>query len=47
MAYESAEHHPAFEEYAETIFELVEDGIPVIQARVAERLRSLGPRCPR
>lgn len=38
MSYESAEHHPAFEEYAETIFELAEDGISVIQARVAERL---------
>ncbi len=38
MSYESAEHHPAFEEYTETIFELEEDGIDVIQARVAERL---------
>lgn len=38
MAYESTEHHPAFEEYSETIFELEEDGIDVIQARVAERL---------
>lgn len=38
MTYESAEHHPAFEEYSETIFELEEDGIEVIQARVAERL---------
>lgn len=38
MAYEPAEHHPAFEEYTETIFELAEDGIDVIQARVAERL---------
>ncbi len=36
--YESAEHHPAFEEYSETIFELEEDGIDVIQARIAERL---------
>lgn len=38
MSYESAEHHPAFEEYSETIFELEEDGIDVIQARIAERL---------
>ena len=38
MAYEAAEHHPAFEEYSETIFELAEDGIDVIQARIAERL---------
>lgn len=37
-AYESSEHHPAFEEYSETIFELEEDGIEVIQARIAERL---------
>lgn len=38
MAYEPTEHHPAFEEYSETIFELEEDGIEVIQARIAERL---------
>lgn len=38
MPYESNEHHPAFEEYSVTIFELEEDGIPVIQARIAERL---------
>ncbi|MGH1491915.1 MAG: metal-dependent transcriptional regulator [Acidimicrobiales bacterium] len=38
MPYESNEHHPAFEEYSETIFELEEDGIAVIQARIAERL---------
>lgn len=38
MAYEPSEHHPAFEEYTETIFELEEDGIDVIQARIAERL---------
>jgi DtxR family Mn-dependent transcriptional regulator len=36
--YRSAEHHPAFEEYCETIFELNEDGVKVIQARIAERL---------
>ncbi|MEM9747165.1 MAG: metal-dependent transcriptional regulator [Actinomycetota bacterium] len=32
------EHHPAFEEYCECIFELKEDEIDVIQARIAERL---------
>jgi DtxR family transcriptional regulator, Mn-dependent transcriptional regulator len=36
--YTSREHHPAFEEYCETIFELAEDGLKVIQARIAERL---------
>ena len=36
--YTSPEHHPAFEEYCETIFELNEDGQRVIQARIAERL---------
>ena len=38
MSYDSTEHHPAFEEYSETIYELAEDGITVIQARIAERL---------
>lgn len=33
-----AEWHPAFEEYCETIFELAEDDITVVQARIAERL---------
>lgn len=42
-AYDSAEHHPAFEEYAETIYELAEDGIKVIQARIAERLEVSRP----
>jgi DtxR family Mn-dependent transcriptional regulator len=32
------EHHPAFEEYCECIFELAEDDVEVIQARIAERL---------
>lgn len=36
--YTSPEHHPAFEEYCETIFELAEDGLKVIRARIAERL---------
>ena len=43
MPYESPEHHPAFEEYSETIFELAEDGIEVIQARIAERLEVSRP----
>jgi len=33
-----AEWHPAVEEYCETIFELSEDDITVVQARIAERL---------
>lgn len=33
-----AEWHPAFEEYAEAIFELAEDEVSVIQARIADRL---------
>jgi len=36
--YQSPVWHPAFEEYCETIFELTEDNIEVIQARIAERL---------
>ena len=43
MAYESPEHHPAFEEYCETIFELAEDDVEVIQARIAERLEVSRP----
>lgn len=38
MAYETPEFHPAFEEYCEAIFELAEDEVEVIQARIAERL---------
>lgn len=41
--YVSPEHHPAFEEYCETIFELAEDGLQVIQARIAERLEVSRP----
>ena len=41
--YTSPEHHPAFEEYCETIFELKEDGQRVIQARIAERLEVSRP----
>lgn len=43
MAYEPTEHHPAFEEYSETIWELAEDGFEVIQARIAERLEVSRP----
>ena len=38
VGYEPTEHHPAFEEYSETVYELAEDGVEVIQARIAERL---------
>lgn len=37
------EHHPAFEEYCECIFELQEDHIDIIQARVADRLNVSRP----
>ena len=37
------EYHPAFEEYCETIWELREDDIDVIQARIAERLEVSRP----
>ena len=36
--YQTREFHPAFEEYCEAIWELKEDDVDVIQARVAERL---------
>jgi DtxR family Mn-dependent transcriptional regulator len=35
--------HPPAEEYLETIFALEEEGIPVIQARLAERLDKAAP----
>ena len=41
--YTSAEHHPAFEEYCESIWGLEEDGVRVIQARLAERLQVTRP----
>src|SRR3954471_13424943 len=37
------EHHPAFEEYCECVFELAEDDVDVIQARIAERLHVSRP----
>lgn len=39
----SGEHHPAFEEYCECIFELQEDDVDVVQARIAERLQVSRP----
>jgi DtxR family Mn-dependent transcriptional regulator len=41
--YESPEWHPAFEEYCETIYELDEDDVDVIQARIADRLEVSRP----
>jgi DtxR family transcriptional regulator, Mn-dependent transcriptional regulator len=38
-----AERHPAFEEYCEAIFELREDDLDVIQARIADRLNVSRP----
>ncbi len=39
----TGEHHPAFEEYCECIFELEEDDVAVIQARIADRLQVSRP----
>jgi DtxR family Mn-dependent transcriptional regulator len=39
----TGEHHPAFEEYCECIFELAEDDVDIIQARMAERLQVSRP----
>lgn len=39
----AGEHHPAFEEYCECIYELKEDDVDVIQARIAERLQVSRP----
>jgi DtxR family Mn-dependent transcriptional regulator len=41
--YQTPEFHPAFEEYCEAIWELKEDDVAVIQARVAERLHVSRP----
>jgi DtxR family transcriptional regulator, Mn-dependent transcriptional regulator len=41
--YKAPEYHPAFEEYCEAIFELHEDDVEVIQARIAERLEVSRP----
>ena len=45
--YRTPEYHPAFEEYCEAVFELQEDDVDVIQARIAERLQVSRPRSPR
>jgi DtxR family Mn-dependent transcriptional regulator len=39
----AGEYHPAFEEYCECIYELREDDLDVIQARIAERLQVSRP----
>jgi DtxR family Mn-dependent transcriptional regulator len=41
--YRTPEFHPAFEEYCEAIWELKEDDVSVIQARIAERLNVSRP----
>ncbi|MEJ5253942.1 MAG: metal-dependent transcriptional regulator [Acidimicrobiales bacterium] len=41
--YRTPEWHPAFEEYCEAIYELREDDVAVIQARIAERLEVSRP----
>jgi len=43
MPYKTSDYHPTFEEYCETIFELQEDGVDVIQARIVERLQVSRP----
>ena len=37
------EYHPPVEEYLETMLALAEEGVPVIQARIAERLGRSAP----
>jgi DtxR family Mn-dependent transcriptional regulator len=43
VPYQAPEYHPAFEEYCEAIYELHEDDVDVIQARIAERLNVSRP----
>ena len=43
MANEPTEYHPPVEEYLETMLGLAEEGVPVIQARIAERLGRSAP----
>ena len=40
---EPQEYHPPVEEYLETMLSLSEEGVPVIQARIAERLGRSAP----
>ncbi len=41
--HKAGEFHPAFEEYCEAIYELQEDSLHVIQARIADRLEISRP----
>jgi DtxR family Mn-dependent transcriptional regulator len=43
MPTEPQEYHPPVEEYLETMLGLAEEGVPVIQARIAERLGRSAP----
>ena len=43
MPTEPQEFHPPVEEYLETMLSLIEEGVPVIQARIAERLGRSAP----
>ncbi len=43
MPTEPLEYHPPVEEYLETMLGLAEEGVPVIQARIAERLGRAAP----
>jgi DtxR family Mn-dependent transcriptional regulator len=42
-AHSPQEYHPPVEEYLETILGLAEEGVPVIQARIAERMGRSAP----
>jgi DtxR family Mn-dependent transcriptional regulator len=42
-AHSPQEYHPPVEEYLETMLSLAEEGVPVIQARIAERLGRSAP----
>jgi DtxR family Mn-dependent transcriptional regulator len=42
-AHSPQEYHPPVEEYLETMLGLAEEGVPVIQARIAERLGRSAP----
>jgi DtxR family Mn-dependent transcriptional regulator len=42
-AHTPQEYHPPVEEYLETMLALAEEGVPVIQARIAERLGRSAP----
>jgi DtxR family Mn-dependent transcriptional regulator len=43
QAHTPQEYHPPVEEYLETMLGLAEEGVPVIQARIAERLGRSAP----